>query len=151
MYSLVSAPVLGFDLTRLPGGAATAEVLLRGLCLTAGDLPVLAERLPDEDVRQPLWLAVEDAGRALPTLRGLADEPDPAQAIGLVQRAPIGNLDGLLRCVRHDVMSWTWQASGGGNPPTPAPHPGPPGVCAAAGSPHTPDHLAPPGRPWLPA
>src|SRR5437763_1072314 len=115
MYSLVSAPVLGFDLTRLPGGAATAEVLLRGLCLTAGDLPVLAERLPDEDVRQPLWLAVEDAGRALPTLRGLADEPDPAQAIGLVQRAPIGNLDGLLRCVRHDVMSWTWEASGGVN------------------------------------
>ena len=53
MYSLVSAPVLGFDLTRLGGGSATAEVLLRALRLAVGDLPVLAERLPDEDVRGP--------------------------------------------------------------------------------------------------
>jgi hypothetical protein len=44
MYSLVSAPVLGFDLTRLGGGSATAEVVLRGLRLGAGDLAVLAER-----------------------------------------------------------------------------------------------------------
>ena len=35
MYSLVSAPVLGFDLTRLSGGSATAEVMLRGLRLQA--------------------------------------------------------------------------------------------------------------------
>ena len=48
MYSLVSAPVLGFDLTRLGGGSATAEVLLRALRLGVGDLPVLAQRLPDE-------------------------------------------------------------------------------------------------------
>src|SRR5205814_456454 len=56
MYSLVSTPVLGFDLTRLGGGAATAEVLLRALCLGEGDLPVLARRLPGQDVRGPLWL-----------------------------------------------------------------------------------------------
>ena len=42
MYSLVSAPVLGFDLTRLSGGSATAEVLLRGLRLQDSDLQVLA-------------------------------------------------------------------------------------------------------------
>jgi len=104
--------VLGFDLTRLPGGAATAEVLLRGLCLTAADLPVLAERRPDEDVRGPLWLAVEDARRELPTLRGLAAQDDPVRAMALVHRAPIGNVDGLLRCVRHDILSWTWDGEG---------------------------------------
>src|SRR2546430_5498830 len=109
MYSLVSAPVLGFDLTRLPGGAATAEVLLRALLLTAADLPILAERLPDEDVRGPLWLAVESAGRQVPTLRGLAAQDDPVRAMALVQRAPIGTLDALLHCVRHDVLAWTWR------------------------------------------
>jgi hypothetical protein len=112
MYSLVSAPVLGFDLTRLPGGSATAEVLLRALCLAAADLPVLAERLPGADARGELWLAVEAAGRELPTLRGLADHEDPVRAMALVQRAPIGNVDGLLRCVRHDVLSWSWDAAG---------------------------------------
>ncbi|TMM37081.1 MAG: hypothetical protein E6F99_13810 [Actinobacteria bacterium] len=112
MYSLVSAPVLGFDLTRLPGGSATAEVLLRALCLTTADLAVLAERLPDADARGRLWLAVEGAGRQLPTLRGLADQEDPVRAMGLLQRAPIGNVDGLIRCVRHDVLAWTWDAAG---------------------------------------
>ena len=73
---------------------------------------MLAERLPDAGARGQLWVAVEDAGRALPTLRGLAGHADPVQAMALVQRAPIGNLDGLLRCVRHDVLSWTWDAEG---------------------------------------
>ena len=113
MYSLVSAPVLGFDLTRLAGGAAAAEVLLRGLCLTADDLPILAERLPDGDVRGPLWLAVEAADRQVPTLRGIAQHEDPAYAMALVQRAPVGTLDGLLNCVRHDVLSWTWTTTDG--------------------------------------
>jgi hypothetical protein len=113
MYSLVSAPVLGFDLTRLPGGAATAEVLLRALCLTVDDLPILAERLPDGDVRGPLWLAVEAADRQVPTLRGLAEQEDPARAMALVQRAPVGTLDGLLKCVRHDVLSWSWTTTDG--------------------------------------
>jgi hypothetical protein len=115
MYSLVSAPVLGFDLTRLLGGAGTAEVLLRALCLTAADLPVLAERLPSEDLRGPLWLAVESADRQVPTLRGLAGQDDPALVMALVQRAPIGTLDGLLHCVRHDVLAWTWKPQDGGS------------------------------------
>ena len=80
MYSLVSAPVLGFDLTRLSGGSATAEVLLRGLRLQASDLPVLAERLPDEGVRGPLWVEVESAARRMPSLKGMAKE-DPAAEV----------------------------------------------------------------------
>jgi hypothetical protein len=111
MYSLVSAPVLGFDLTRLTGGSATAEVLLRGLRLQLGDLPVLAERLPDEGVRGPLWVEVESAARRMPSLKNMAKE-DPAGALALVERAPIGSVDSLLTCMRYDVMAWTWHGTG---------------------------------------
>ncbi len=111
MYSLVSAPVLGFDLTRLGGGSATAEVLLRALRLSVGDLPILAERLPDEGVRGPLWVEVESAARKMPTLKGMKAD-DPASSLALVERAPIGSVDALLTCLRYDVMSWTWQGTG---------------------------------------
>ncbi|SDT75814.1 hypothetical protein [Actinoplanes derwentensis] len=111
MYSLVSAPVLGFDLTRLEGGPAAAEVLLRALRLQSADLPILAGRLPDEDVRGPLWVEVESAARRMPTLKGMAKD-DPAGNLALVERAPIGSVDSLLTCLRYDVMSWTWTGAG---------------------------------------
>jgi hypothetical protein len=111
MYSLVSAPVLGFDLTRLAGGSATAEVVLRGLRLQPADLPILAERLPDEGFRGPLWVEVESAARRMPSLRGMSKE-DPASSLALVERAPIGSVDALLTCLRYDVMSWTWTGAG---------------------------------------
>ena len=111
MYSLVSAPVLGFDLTRLGGGSATAEVMLRALRLRLGDLPVLAERLPDEGVRGPLWVEVESAARKLPSLKGMKAD-DPASSLALVERAPIGSVDALLTCIRYDVMAWTWHGTG---------------------------------------
>jgi hypothetical protein len=111
MYSLVSAPVLGFDLTRLTGGSATAEVVLRGLRLQSADLPVLAERLPDEGVRGPLWVEVESAARRMPSLKSMSKE-DPAGSLALVERAPIGSVDALLTCMRYDVMSWTWEGAG---------------------------------------
>jgi hypothetical protein len=111
MYSLVSAPVLGFDLTRLSGGSATAEVLLRALRLQTADLPVLAERLPDEGVRGPLWVEVESAARKMPSLKGVSQD-DPSSNLALIERAPIGSVDALLTCLRYDVMSWTWQGNG---------------------------------------
>jgi hypothetical protein len=111
MYSLVSAPVLGFDLTRLAGGSATAEVVLRGLRLQQDDLRILAERLPDEGVRGPLWVEVESAARRMPSLKGMSKE-DPAGSLALVERAPIGSVDALLTCLRYDVMSWTWTGTG---------------------------------------
>jgi hypothetical protein len=120
MYSLVSAPVLGFDLTRLVGGPATAEVLLRALRLGSKDLPVLAESLPDDSVRAELWLQVEEAAGRLPsigTIGGIGGSAgtagyDAARVLDTVQRAPIGTVDGLLRCIRHDVMRWTWTGEG---------------------------------------
>lgn len=110
MYSLVSAPVLGFDLTRLPGGAATAEVLLRSLALTDSDLHVLASfRLDDWD-RLNLWQDVDDAARRRQTVRDLsADSSDAQRTLALLEQAPIGTVDGLLQCVRHDVLDWTWE------------------------------------------
>ncbi|GIF06049.1 hypothetical protein [Actinoplanes siamensis] len=111
MYSLVSAPVLGFDLTRLPGGSAAADVVLRALRLQRADLPVLAERLPDEGVRGPLWVEVESAARRMPSLKGMSKD-DPAGNLALVERAPIGSVDSLLTCLRYDVMSWTWEGTG---------------------------------------
>ena len=111
MYSLVSAPVLGFDLTRLTGGSATAEVVLRGLRLQGSDLSVLADRLPDEGVRGPLWVEVESAARRMPSLKGMSKE-DPAGSLALVERAPIGSVDALLTCLRYDVMAWTWTGTG---------------------------------------
>jgi len=111
MYSLVSAPVLGFDLTRLAGGSATAEVVLRGLRLQTDDLSILAERLPDEGVRGPLWVEVESAARRMPSLKGMSKD-DAAGSLALVERAPIGSVDALLTCLRYDVMSWTWTGTG---------------------------------------
>jgi hypothetical protein len=111
MYSLVSAPVLGFDLTRLAGGPGTAEVLLRGLRLKPEELPLLAEHVPDEDVRGPLWVAVESAARQVPSLRGL-NEDDPAGSLATIERAPIGSVDELLTCIRYDVLAWTWSGVG---------------------------------------
>jgi hypothetical protein len=113
MYSLVSTPVLGFDLTRLGGGSATAEVLLRALCLNEADLPILAARLPGQDVRAPLWLEVEAAGRRLATVRAAGGIEDAVLAMAVVERAPIGTLGALLHCVRHDVMAWTWLSRDG--------------------------------------
>jgi hypothetical protein len=111
MYSLVSAPVLGFDLTRLSGGSATADVMLRALRLQTADLSLLAERLPDEGVRGPLWVEVESAARRMPSLKNMSKD-DPAGSLALVERAPIGSVDALLTCLRYDVMSWTWQGTG---------------------------------------
>ncbi|MFC7528140.1 hypothetical protein [Actinoplanes sp. GCM10030250] len=111
MYSLVSAPVLGFDLTRLEGGPAAAEVLLRALRLNKDDLPLLAERLPDEGARALLWVEVESAARRMPSLKAMSKD-DPAGNLALVERAPIGTVDSLLTCIRYDVMSWTWEGTG---------------------------------------
>jgi hypothetical protein len=111
MYSLVSAPVLGFDLVRLPGGPATAELLLRALTLVRDDLPVLADRLPGGDLRAELWQEVDAAGLRQRSVRELSDTD--AESIGVLHRAPIGTLDALLTCLRYDVLDWTWEQVGG--------------------------------------
>lgn len=112
MYTLVSAPVLGFDLARMEGGAATAELLLAALTLSPEDLPVLAAPLPSQTVRAELWLEVAAAAmrqRRTADLFGL----DAERVANLLLRSPIGSLDGLLHFLRHEVLDWV--------PPVPRP------------------------------
>jgi hypothetical protein len=122
VYSLASAPLLGFDLTRLDGGKAVADVLLHALTLTADDLEIVAATAGDDWDRIPLWQDVEDAARsrreqaALATATGVGADPAPLPdvvdltgALTVLERTPIGTVDGLLHCVRHDVLDWTWR------------------------------------------
>jgi hypothetical protein len=126
VYSLVSAPVLGFDLTRLDGGAAVADVLLRALALTVEDLPTVAAARGDDYDRIGYWLDVDAAAsgrRRLATAASSsggssagansasadADTEDLTGRLAALERAPIGTVDGLLHMVRHDVLDWTWR------------------------------------------
>jgi hypothetical protein len=124
VYSLVSAPVLGFDLTRLVGGAAVADVLLRALTFTTDDLDPVAALASDDWDRIALWQDVEIAARqrreraAAATAAGAAgsgestittEAADLAGALAVLERTPLGTVDGLLHCVRHDVLDWTWR------------------------------------------
>jgi hypothetical protein len=128
VYSLVSAPVLGFDLTRLDGGAAVADVLLRALALTAEDLATVAAARGDDYDRIAYWLDVDSAARGRRRLATAAsssggsgaanaaagnaadaDTEDLTGRLAALERAPIGTVDGLLHLVRHDVLDWTWR------------------------------------------
>jgi hypothetical protein len=128
VYSLVSAPVLGFDLTRLDGGAAAADVLLRALTVAAEDLPVIAAAQPDEWSRVGHWLDVDSASRTRRRVSASATKiggttktasggpasdkegsPELADTLAVLERAPIGTVDGLMHLVRHDVFDWTWR------------------------------------------
>src|SRR5262249_10331923 len=114
MYSLVSAPVLGFDLTRLPGGSAAADVLRRGLTINDGDLDAIAAARTDDDCeRAAAWRDVDAAARKRRTLRTHtapieAGASDLAGALAVLERTPLGTVDGLLHCLRYDILDWTW-------------------------------------------
>src|SRR3712207_2513975 len=107
MYSLVSAPILGFDLSRIQGGSAVADILLRGLALTKSDIDILAGAAGGVSgwTRIALWQDVDEAARKRQTARDASvDGGDLAAALALLERAPIGTVDGLLHCVRYDVL-----------------------------------------------
>ena len=122
MYSLVSTPVLGFDLVRLPGGHRVAAVLRRALALAPEDLAVLAAVHDDGPGRAAAWweiartdaaaLAVRDVVAHARSLSGQGEE-GAALALAALRTASIGTLDGLLRCIRDDVFDWTWRTADG--------------------------------------
>jgi hypothetical protein len=115
MYSLVSAPVLGFDLVRMVGGPAVADVLLRALSFTQSDIEILASAGLDDWARLGLWQDVDAAARKRQSIRELSAETgDADRTLSLLERAPIGTVDGLLHCVRHDVLHWTWEPAAAG-------------------------------------
>jgi hypothetical protein len=112
MYSLVSAPVLGFDLSRLQGGPAVADILLRALALTQSDLSPIAATRTDDWERAALWQDVDAAAQE----RRKAGEQ--AKSLAVIERSPLGTLDGLLHCVRYDILDWTWGNNKPGAKPT---------------------------------
>src|SRR5512142_1726809 len=121
MYSLVSAPVLGFDLVRLPGGSAVADVLLHGLTLTVSDMEIVSSGWVADWDRIDLWQDVQSAAQQRQALRDrstayLETASDPqaelAGALTVIESCPLGTLDGLLHCVRYDVLDWTWRPVG---------------------------------------
>lgn len=121
MYTLVSAPVLGFDLVRMDGGDRVAAILVRALACTPDDLAVLARHYQDGPQRHRAWFDLTRAESRALEMRRVVDRwdsfagQDPisaASTLRMLQRSAIGNLDGLLSCIRHDVLDWTWRAAG---------------------------------------
>lgn len=119
MYSLVSAPVLGFDLVRRPGGSETAAVLAAALDLRAGDLPALAALAQPDSERAGAWAAVASATRDGVTLRSFAERTRATTGQGTLaalrglETTTIGGLEDLLRVVRHDIFDWSWTSGSG--------------------------------------
>jgi hypothetical protein len=120
-YSLVSMPVLGFDLSRLRRGAEVAEVLLASLQLGRADLHEVASRHPGPAHRSR-WTLVERTAAAEMSLAARlrsAGAPGaaavPAQTgmlLAALERSPIGNLGSLVRLLRQEILDWTWTGDG---------------------------------------
>ncbi len=126
-YSLVSSPVLGFDLVRVPGGSEVAGVLLRALACGPAELAVLAAR-HDAPARERAWphvRAASDRRPAMPQALGavadgldeLADGGLPGRrvdaALSLLRSSTIADADALVRLVHGDVLDWTWSTQDG--------------------------------------
>ncbi len=118
MYSLVSAPVLGFDLVRTRGGARAADILLRALAVDAEELDILSALYSEDEARASAWLELSRTEEPTSDLSQLAVDLEREAAVGgegtagrlrLLESARVGTLGGLLRCVRNDVFDWTWR------------------------------------------
>ncbi len=131
-YSLVSSPVLGFDLVRLPAGDSAAEVLLRALECGPREIDVLAAH-HDAAARAEAWRTVRRAASAVPVITDVLDQVAAGLADGafadeltgprlekgvvrVLQGSPIADADALVRLVHHDVFDWTWSAPLDGGP-----------------------------------
>jgi hypothetical protein len=125
VHSLVNAPTIGYDLARLPTGAAVATVLLETLAAAPNegefaDLSAFDPAAADDPRRAAAWLEVSaltptrkvdealSAAKqvlddALATMRLRAHELEPVAA-GLAG-AYFGALPDLLRLVRDDILA----------------------------------------------
>jgi hypothetical protein len=113
LLSLVSAPVLGFDLTRHRHGDAIAAVLLRALACGPDDLPVFAAAHLrfDPSALAAAWRDVRAAGEATmvrpdPAAPPLGDHPSVAELEEQLTRRMICDLDAVETLVRKDVFAW---------------------------------------------
>ncbi|WP_336030504.1 hypothetical protein [Geodermatophilus sp. FMUSA9-8] len=112
-YTLVSAATLGFDLVRLPGGRAAADVLLTGLAAGPAELTALAAgaRSRDADRDQRAVLAVRarrarELAATVPQLRSVTPSAGDRAAVLVTQleRGTIGTVAAVERVLREDVL-----------------------------------------------
>jgi hypothetical protein len=120
VYSLVNAPTIGYDLARLPTGAAVATVLLEALAVQGhGDLTAFDPAVVADPRRAGAWLGVSALtpsvrlDDALSAVRQVVDEAAAsvqAQAQALqpavtrLTTAYFGGLEELLGLLRLDVL-----------------------------------------------
>jgi hypothetical protein len=123
--SLVSAPVLGFDLVRHPRGRSVADVLLWALNLGPVDLPDFrVEAGRDVSGRAHAWSSVRHAqdvndrgclsGSALAPAAVAAPAGTLAGIIEGLRGSLVVDLDDLEHLIRHDVLAWTEAAEAAG-------------------------------------
>lgn len=133
MYSLVNAPTVGYDLARMPTGAAVATVLLEALAVQPDSGPVrdlacfeAVADAADDPRRAAAWLAVsaldppvrvdqalaDVAGVIEDALRRLAGRyqtgvprPSLGTAAASLARSYFGDLDDLLALLRLDILA----------------------------------------------
>jgi hypothetical protein len=120
-YSLVSTPVLGYDLCRLPRGGDVADVLLGALRLGPADLAGVSSAHPGV-THQARWRLVQQSGPARPGARDPLGSAALDSALGIsgesvallrkLERSTLGDLESLIRLVRHDILDWTWSHDG---------------------------------------
>jgi hypothetical protein len=126
MYSLVNAPTVGFDLARLPTGAAVATVLLEALAVQSADnhvdLRAFDVGLDVDGRRAAAWLEVSAMvpaprlDQALSQVRDLVDDADHGHhgahrrwepAMAALTAAYFGGLDDLVALLRDDILDET--------------------------------------------
>jgi hypothetical protein len=95
-----------------------ADILLRGLTLTQSDIEIVATGWSKDWDRIDLWQDVQAAAQERKALRdrsaAVAESvSDPAAelsgALTVIESCPLGTVDGLLHCLRYDVLDWTWR------------------------------------------
>ncbi|TFV67863.1 UNVERIFIED_ORG: hypothetical protein E4P37_01890 [Bacillus sp. AZ43] len=119
-YSLVSAATLGFDLVRLTGGRAVADVLLVALGSDAAALSRLAAADPGRGLSRDERLALAVRGRraretaaAVPHMRDAAAAGDRAAVlVTQLEQGTIGDAPTLERLLRDDVLGPEHTAAG---------------------------------------
>ena len=119
MYTLVGAPLLGFDLARRAGGADVADLLQGAVACRTDRLVELGEAYEERPAGWPdlvgggppsegghLAAALGDTARLV--AEGRVDE-----ALRLLATAPVAGLPELLGVVRDEVFDWTWDETSG--------------------------------------
>jgi hypothetical protein len=113
MLSLVSAPVLGYDLVRHPHGDAIASVLLRALASGPADLEAFAAAQecldPDRlsEAREQLRSAnTETMFSVTAELASHRDGSSLADIITELRERMIVDLDALDGLIRDDILAW---------------------------------------------